>query len=241
MIASGRTSPRQALVVLAPPLDARPNGRGADDDVRLAGLSRCLLLDVIGSLIGVNGATISVVCQTQPQARELAGYLPAGIDLLVTAADGPPVLTWALRTHLERAFSRVVAVAGDVVALPTRTAATALSSLVGADVIAGPSTNGGLYLIGVGDETGLAILTGMGVTAGLDDVAAAVLNERIRARGAVVRWLDERARAGNLADREAVRCAVAAAPGLSPRTAAYLGTDLPAPIPGTFHPPAVSE
>src|SRR5262245_41347365 len=113
-----RTSPRQAILVdagdLRSPLSARGEPATAfwSDELR-----RAVLLDLLGSLVGVNGATISVVAAGATQARMILAIIPPGIDLAVPPADaverGGP-LVWALEHHLQRAFTAVVALASDV-------------------------------------------------------------------------------------------------------------------------------
>jgi hypothetical protein len=235
-----RTSPRQAIVVdaggLQPPAATRKGHRAPSwsDDVR-----RAVVLDLLGSLVGVNGATISVLAAGPTHARTIVALVPPGIDLLIpprdaAARDGR--LLWALDQHLQRAFSRVVAIAADVPALPARTVATALSTLSSADVVAGPAFGSGFYLFGVRDRLGLEIATAAGAATGFDGLTTAALAAAIGARDAVLRSVERRGRLGDEVRIDQVRAAVTAAPSAAPRTAALLRTlidsdDLPPTVP----------
>ncbi|HKG27254.1 MAG TPA: hypothetical protein VKB09_16500, partial [Thermomicrobiales bacterium] len=122
--APAQTSPRQAILVdageLRPPTGnplGAPSERLVDpwpDELR-----RAVLLDLLGSLVGVNGATISVLAAGAAHAHAIAALIPPGIDLIHPPPDADTSggrFVWAIAHHLQRAFTRVVAVAVD---LPT--------------------------------------------------------------------------------------------------------------------------
>jgi hypothetical protein len=216
-VQTARTSPRQAIVV-----EATGNHLLGGD--RRADLGRSVLLDLLGSLVGVNGASISMVVDGPAQARAIAGIVPPGIDLLSPPVDLAPdgALGWAIEYHLARAFSAVVSVASDVVGLPTRTVATALSSLTGADVVLGATPADRVYLLGVRGEVGVAVAIAGGLRAGFGAARAATIREAAAAREAVARSVERRLRLTDQPSLDALRQAFASAPASAPRTAALL-------------------
>jgi hypothetical protein len=236
-----RTSPRQAILVdvgdLRPPNGARAERSAAcwSDELR-----RTVLLDLLGSLVGVNGATISVVAAGASHARTIVAMIPPGIDLVTPPADvveREDRFVWALQHHLQRAFTAVVAVAADVPALPTRTVATALSSLATADVVVGPTTGPGLYLLGIRDELGLGVAAAAGAGSGFGGLTLTAIAAAARNREATLRSVERRSRLTDDATVEQIRDAIAATPAAAPRTAALLrgidATEIAPPFPTT--------
>lgn len=227
---SGRVSPRQAFVVL----DGAdgPPGRVVPGTDRLGlGLGDYVLLDVLGTLVAVNGASISLVCGSRARAASLARIVPPDVEMMLSP-EGlglHAVVDWAVRRHVGRAFARVVVVAGDTLALPIRGAATALGALGSAAVVLGPTTGGGLYLFGTRDEAGLGALRAAEPGWQAIDVDAAISDAR--AVGLETRRIERRTRLAELTELEALRRAVAADRSLAPRTAAFLEAVRPEPAP----------
>lgn len=201
-----RVSLRQAVIVEGPPAAIALAGSRRDPEARPDRRHR-VFLDVLRSLIAVNGVTVSVLAASPLQARSLAAVVPPGVDVVAPAADAlarEGALIWAFRTHLERAFVHVVAVAGDTLALPARTVATGLSSLASADLVAGATPEGTLFLLGVRDEVGLALCRAGGADAGFTNVSAALVRDAAAQCRATVRWVDRQSRLGTvLADEHA--------------------------------------
>jgi hypothetical protein len=223
---SARTSPRQAIVVDAASLrspSAPRSGQAARspaEEVR-----RALFLDLLGALVGVNGATISVLAVGTEHGRAIEGLVPPGIDVVTPPPDAIASgrFSWALELHLERAFSRVVAVVADIPALTTRTIATALSTLSAVDLVVGPTPDGRVYLIGVRDELGLLVLTESGAAASIDEMSLAAVSAAADNNEATIRLLERRRRFDD-GGLDSLRDVVAAAPVSAPRTAALLRT-----------------
>lgn len=238
----GRRSPRQAVIVDATGIRvSAARGGGSPSDRWTDHLRRALLLDLLGSLVGVNGATISVIGEDLAQARGLAGLIPPGLDLIVPPAglDGQPgPLLWALTSHLLREFSGVVAVAADVVALPTRTVATALSTLSDAGGVVGPAGSHGLYLIGVRDEIGIEIALAAGAGAGFLSATVPTIQAAAREHDAVVRVVDRKIRVGRDDDPARVIEDLGEIANRGPRTEAFLRQPSGADVAATFVPPA---
>lgn len=225
--AQSRTSPRQAVLVdggeLRPPADRADQRIDPWPDE----LRRAVVLDLLGSLVGVNGATISVVAADTTHAHAIATLIPPGIDLVSPPADASDHggrLLWAIAHHLERAFTAVVTIAADLPALPTRTVATALSSLSAADVVAGATTGSGLYLLGVRDRIGLDVAANAGAATGFDGLTLSALTAAARGHGATLRYVERRARLADDDRLDHIQETIAAAPAAAPRTSALLRT-----------------
>jgi hypothetical protein len=219
-----RTSPRQAVLVDAASLHQDDTSWEKSPNPFADALRQSVYLDLLGSLVGVNGVTISVLSTGPAQSSQLAAITPPGIDLLTPPHDlAEPWgrLTWAIDHHLQRAFTRLVVIAADVPALPTRTVATTLSSLASADAIVGTSTETGVYLLGLRDQRGLAAAEAAGGAHGLDRLSVATFVDSSMEPRIVVRYVERRDRLA-LDRLDSIREAVAAAPIAAPRTALLL-------------------
>jgi hypothetical protein len=229
MVMRERLTPRQAIVVLdvppQPVLPASLSGGAADQHAELQPYA---LLDVIGTLVGVDGASISVVCQSAARAHSLQTALPAGVDLLVPEANSlatEGALIWGLQHHLDRGFSRVVAIAGDALAVPSRVVATALGSLSTADLAIGQTRHLGVYLVGVRDQSGITLLLEAGAAPNWSGLDPQILAERARPSAAVVRQVESRMRLAELTSSEMIRRALEDSAGLAPRMTAALASE----------------
>jgi glycosyltransferase A (GT-A) superfamily protein (DUF2064 family) len=112
-----------------------------------------------------------VVCP-QTDVAELAAWL----DIPIIAQDGEGLaaaLTSVFRLELAAGYERVIAFNGDTPHLPVRVLNEAFERLGGADLVVGPTEDGGYYLVGatathatlfdarrIGTETALATLLG---------------------------------------------------------------------------------
>lgn len=136
-----RVSPRQAIVGM----QAAPAGwAGA--------FALPLLLDVLGTLVAVDGATLALCLADADAAAGLAERLPAGIDVLAGVPAASAALFGVAQELVGRRFERVVFVAADAVGLTTRLMSTALSALATEPALLGRTPEGGTYLVGVRGE-----------------------------------------------------------------------------------------
>jgi hypothetical protein len=226
MVTRERLTPRQAIVVLdVPPQPALPASLVGNTDDQRPDLQPYALLDVIGTLVGVDGASISVVCPSNVRARTLQAALPAGVDVLTPdpvslATEGG--LIWGLQHLLDRDFSRIVAIAGDSIAVPSRVVATALGSLSTADLAIGQTLQAGIYLVGVRDQSGITLLIEAGAAPNWSMLDPRVLRERARPSDAVVRQVESRMRLSELTTPEMIRHALRDSAALAPRMTAAL-------------------
>jgi hypothetical protein len=227
MVMRERLTPRQAIVVLdVPPQPVLPASLFTAD--QHAELQPYALLDVIGTLVGVDGASISVVCQSPLRAHTLQTALPAGVDLLVPEAVNlatKGALIWGLQHHLDRGFSRVVAIAGDALAVPSRVVATALGSLSTADLTIGQTRHVGVYLVGVRDQVGITLLLEAGAAPNWGGLDPQTLAERAAPSAAVVRQVESRMRLAELTTSEMIRQALVDSAELAPRMTAALAAE----------------
>jgi rSAM/selenodomain-associated transferase 1 len=109
-------------------------------------LYRCLIEDTIGLAQSVRGVRVSVVCP-HADATELAAWL----DVPVVPQNGDGLaagLASVFRLHLTDSCERVIAFNGDSPHLPARVLEAAFDLLDGADLVVGPTEDGGYYLVG---------------------------------------------------------------------------------------------
>jgi len=121
-------------------------------EARATELYRCFLLDRLDALATVSGIARGVAC-TPPEAQtQMAALAPAGFRLVAQEGDD-------LTERLTRLFDRLMAeghpaalaMDSDSPTLPMAYVADAARTLAAgqADVVLGPSDDGGYYLIGV--------------------------------------------------------------------------------------------
>jgi rSAM/selenodomain-associated transferase 1 len=171
---NGSASARRALVVMAKaPRPGHVKTRLAPflpQDAEVA-LYRCLLEDTIALARAATGASVSVVC---PRADVLE--LAAWLDVAIVPQDGEGLaaaLTSVFRLHLTMGYEHVIAFNGDSPHLPARVLDEAFDLLGRADLVVGPTEDGGYYLVGatavypglfdaqrIGTETALQTLLG---------------------------------------------------------------------------------
>jgi rSAM/selenodomain-associated transferase 1 len=127
---------------LCPPLTA----------VQAAALARCFLQDKVEQIAGIETAE-PVVAFTPPEgAAALAALLPRGIRLVPQqGADLGARLDHVLTDLLAEGAPGAIAVGADSPTLPTGFLRRACAALLdrSADVVVGPSEDGGYYLIGL--------------------------------------------------------------------------------------------
>jgi rSAM/selenodomain-associated transferase 1 len=110
-------------------------------------LYRCMIEDTLDLARSVSTDAVAIVCPASDIA-DLAGWLPA-IEIVGQQGNGLAAgLSSAFRIFIERGFRRVVALDGDSPQLPPETIDRAFRLLDGADVVVGPTTDGGYYLVG---------------------------------------------------------------------------------------------
>jgi rSAM/selenodomain-associated transferase 1 len=110
-------------------------------------LYRCMIEDTLGLACSVSTDAIAIVCPTSDVA-DVARWLPT-IEIVGQQGEGLAAgLVSAFRIFIERGYRRVVVIDGDSPQLPPETLDKAFRLLDGADVVVGPTTDGGYYLVG---------------------------------------------------------------------------------------------
>ena len=110
-------------------------------------LYRCLIEDTLDLARSVSTDALAIVCPTSDVA-DLASWLPA-IEIVGQQGNGLAAgLVSAFRTFIGRGYRRVVALDGDSPQLPPDTLQNAFRLLDAADVVIGPTMDGGYYLVG---------------------------------------------------------------------------------------------
>jgi len=122
------------------------------DPVQAAALARCFLQDRVEQIMAIAGADPIVAFTPRERGTELRALLPEGVRLVPqTGVDLGARLDRLLTDLLAEGYAGAIAVDADSPTLPTRFLAEACAHLLdrAADVVVGPSEDGGYYLIGL--------------------------------------------------------------------------------------------
>jgi rSAM/selenodomain-associated transferase 1 len=110
-------------------------------------LYKCMIQDTLDLAGAVAIDALGVVCPAS-DVTDLAAWLPA-IEVLGQQGQGLAAgLISVFRTFIDRGYRRVVAIDGDSPQLPPETLEKAFQLLDEADVVVGPTIDGGYYLVG---------------------------------------------------------------------------------------------
>jgi uncharacterized protein len=110
-------------------------------------LYRCMIEDTLDLARSVSTDALAIVCPASDVA-DLASWLSA-IEIVGQQGEGLAAgLISAFRIFIDRGYRRVVALDGDSPQLPPETLDKAFRLFDGADVVVGPTTDGGYYLVG---------------------------------------------------------------------------------------------
>lgn len=114
-----------------------------------AALYQGFLLDTIEIALQVPASVVKVVCPAQADATFLASFLPLQVGYIVQTETGlSNALTTAFEQCLEAGYQKVFCISSDNPTLPLAYLVEALSKMAEADLVLGPSEDGGYYLIG---------------------------------------------------------------------------------------------
>jgi len=183
----------------------------------VVGLYRSMLEDTVDLARSVSTDIVAIVCPTSDVA-DLSSWLPA-IETVGQQGVGLAAgLASAFRIFINRGYRRVVALDGDSPQLPPETLNKAFQLLDTADVVVGPTTDGGYYL--VGSKTVQAELfntQGMGTGSALGSLVAIAQGLNLRVAQTETAYdVDEAEDLARLA------CDLRLSPHRAPRTAAWL-------------------
>jgi uncharacterized protein len=181
----------------------------------IVALYRCLIEDTIALARAVAVPRIAVVCPCGHQ-DEIARWL--GVEVIAQDGDGLAAgLESAFRVVLGPGCRRVIALDGDSPHLPAETVCRAFALLERHDLVVGPTTDGGYYLVGATrPHRGLFGGDGMG-TGG----ARRTLLDRARTRALRVACTEEWYDVDDGDDLARLAAELRTAPSRAPRTAAW--------------------
>jgi len=187
---------------------------GADDVVAFY---KCLIEDTLRLARAVRTDTLAVVCPAA-DVDDVARWLP-GIEIAAQRGDGLAAgLASVFRIFGGRGYRRVIALAGDSPHLDRATVEDAFRRFEGADVVVGPTSDGGYYLVGAGAVDSELFDGGrLGTERALDSLLT-----RARERGLRVALTEEAYDVDEEHDLERLADDLGLAPDRAPRTAAWL-------------------
>ena len=181
-------------------------------------LYRCLLDDTLALGSSIPNTQVAVMAP-QEDLHELAALLPAGVSGVAQQGRGlAAALTSVFATFTCEGLRRVIAFNSDSPHLPPRVLDEAFAALLTDDLVAGPTEDGGYYLVGAtAPHAGLFDPTPMGT-----DSALASLLANARARGLTYRLTEEWFDVDVASDLPRLAEALRRDPSAAPRTAALL-------------------
>jgi rSAM/selenodomain-associated transferase 1 len=194
----------------------------------VAALYACLLEDTLARARAVAGIRVVVVCPAE-DVEALAALLPG---VAVTAQQGSGLsdgLRWVFAHFCARGGDRVVALDSDSPHLPPAAVESAFASLRTNDLVIGPTTDGGYYLVGAkAAHPALFGPDGLGTGSALDS-----LQDGARQLGLATALLEECYDIDVPGDVERLQADLGKWPERAPRTARLLREWRTAPIPST--------
>jgi len=176
-----------------------------------------MIEDTLDLARSVSTEALAIVCPTSDVA-DLTSWLPT-IEVVGQQGDGLAAgLVSAFRVFIDRGYRRVVAIDGDSPQLPTETLDKAFQLLDEADVVVGPTADGGYYLVGsMTAQAELFDTRRMGTGGALDSLMASAEALDLQVAFTETRYdVDEPEDLGRLA-RE-----LGSFPHRAPRTAAWV-------------------
>jgi len=110
-------------------------------------LYKCLIEDTVQLAHSVTADSVAIVCPSSDVA-DLSAWLPE-IEIVAQEGEGLAAgLVSAFRIFLARGYRRVVALDGDSPQIPNHTLEHTFHLLDSADLVVGPTIDGGYYLVG---------------------------------------------------------------------------------------------
>ena len=144
-------------------------------------LYRCLIEDTIQLARSVATDALAMVCPSADVA-DLAAWLP---DIEMVAQNGKGLaagLASAFRVFIHRGYHQVIALDGDSPQISCNAVEQAFHLLDSCDVVVGPTTDGGYYLVGVSAaDAALFDRDRMGTGGALDSLLAAAHKQNLTA------------------------------------------------------------
>ncbi|MGH9745784.1 MAG: TIGR04282 family arsenosugar biosynthesis glycosyltransferase [Candidatus Acidiferrales bacterium] len=181
-------------------------------------LYRCLLDDTIALARALDGIEVAIMCP-EADVEELVRVTGGAVPIVPQTGSG-------LEAGLNSVFARfagdasrpVIAFNSDSPHLPASILAIAFRALGECDLVVGPTHDGGYYLVGATtSHPGLFTEDVMGTTNAFESLLA-----RARALGLTVQLTDPCYDIDELPDLKRLATELRRAPGIAPRTSAWL-------------------
>ena len=139
----------------------------------IVALYRCLVEDTLDLAGSLPGTRVAVVCPAA-DVGELRAWLGTSVEIVAQEGDGlAAALDSTFRIFLADGVDRVVIFNGDSPHLPAAELERAFTLLDRCDLVVGPTTDGGFYLVaGSGAHPGLFEASRMGTQTALDALLA---------------------------------------------------------------------
>jgi len=181
-------------------------------------LYRCLLSDTITLAQSLNGVETAIMSPA-PDVEELSRLAGDGVRVIAQTGDGLGAALTAVFAHFAAAGRRrIVAFNSDSPHLPQSTLLMAFEALASCDLVAGPTHDGGYYLVGAStSHPDLFAGSSMGTTSALD-----ALLEQARSLALSVRFTEPFYDVDVPADLSRLAEELRLAPARAPRTASWL-------------------
>jgi rSAM/selenodomain-associated transferase 1 len=135
-------------------------------------LYRCLLDDTLALGRSLNGVETAIMCPAA-DVEELSRFAGPGMGVVAQTGVGLGAALTSVFAHFAVDGRRVVAFNSDSPHLPAATLLAAFDALASCDLVAGPTHDGGYYLVGAAaSRPGLFAGDSMGTTSALDALLA---------------------------------------------------------------------
>ncbi len=184
----------------------------------ILGLYRCLLDDTIALAESLDGAEIAIMSPA-PDVEELSRIADHRVRVMAQTGDGLGAALTGVFAHFAAAGGRrIVALNSDSPHLPLSALLLAFEALASCDLVAGPTYDGGYYLVGASaSHPGLFAEHSMGTASALEALLA-----RARSLALSVGFTDPFYDIDVPADLSRLAEELRLAPGRAPRTASWL-------------------
>lgn len=217
----GRGARRVLVVMAKAPREGHTKTRldGVAPSSEVVRLSECMLRDTLDLVRSIDGVHVALMCPSE-DAAALAAMLPA-VDVVAQEGAGlAAALTTVFRRFVEAGFSRVIAIDADSPHLPASVLHAAFASLDEADLVVGPTEDGGYYLVGASAaHPGLFDAAPLGTSSAYDALCASARERGLSVAASRV-WYD----VDVAADLLRLAAELRDEPARAPRTAALLAS-----------------
>lgn len=180
-------------------------------------LYRCLLEDTLALARSLEGVETAIMCPPA-DVEALSHIAGPGVQIAAQPGMGLGAALEAVFAQFAHAGRRVVAFDSDSPHLPASILCDAFDALAGSDLVAGPTHDGGYYLVGASAaHAGLFSGDSLGTSNALE-----ALKARARSLGLSVRFTGLSYDVDDGGDLERLQAELRLAPGRAPRTAQWL-------------------